>query len=274
MTILVTGATGTVGRHIVSQLMERGESVRALTRDPQRANLPEGVGVVRGDLTDADAFRRAIGGCDAVHFITFNGEFGETLTNGAELVAATAAADVQRVSVLGGWDESTLEPALRAGDLDWALLAPVEFMSNAREWAPEVVSNRRVRTLADWPSAMVHEADIAAVAVEVLLGAPATAEGQTYYLTGPEALTPAERTARIAEAVGEEVTWIRLTEDEERDRLRAFGYDEGYVEFGVELAKNPPAIGQVVQDTVMRLTGRPGRTFAQWARENVELFRA
>ncbi len=272
MTILVSGATGTVGRHIVSQLLERGESVRALSRDPQRADLPEGVDVVRGDLTDADAFRRVVEGCGAVHFITFHGEFGETLTNGAELVAAVEAAGARRVSVLSGWDESTLEPALRESGLAWALLAPVEFMSNAREWAPEVVSDHRVRSLADWPSAMVHEADIAAVAVEVLLGAPAA--GQTYYLTGPEALTPAERTARIAGALGEEVTWSRLTEDEERERLRAFGYDEGYVEFGVELAKNPPEIGQVVQDTVTRLTGRPGRTFAQWAHENVELFRA
>lgn len=272
MTILVSGATGTVGRHIVSQLRERGESVRALTRDPQRANLSEGIEVVRGDLTDVEAFRRAVEGCDAVHFITFNGEFGETLTNGPELVAAAEDAGVRRVSVLGGWDESTLEPALRESELAWALLAPVEFMSNAREWAPEVVSDRRVRTLADWPSAMVHEADIAAVAVAVLQGAPA--EGQTYYLTGPEALTPAERTARIAEAIGEEVAWIRLTEDEERERLRSFGYDEGYVEFGVELALNPPEIGQVVQDTVTRLTGRPGRTFAQWAHENADLFRA
>jgi uncharacterized protein YbjT (DUF2867 family) len=272
MTILVSGATGTVGRHIVDQLMDRGERVRALTRDPQRANLPAGVDVVRGDLTDADSFRQAAEGCDAVHFITFNGEFGETLTNGPDLVAAAEAAGVRRVSVLSGWDESTLEPALQTSGLAWALLAPVEFMSNAREWAPEIASDRRVRTLANWPSAMVHEADIAAVAVEVLLGAPA--EGQTYYLTGPEALTPAERTARIAEAIGEDVTWIRLTEEEERERLRAFGYDEGYVEFGVELAKNPPAIGQSVQDTVTRLTGRPGRTFAQWARENAELFRA
>lgn len=272
MTILVSGATGTVGRHIVSQLVERGENVRALTRDPQRANLPEGVDIVRGSLTDADAVRRAVEGCDAVHFITFNGEFGETLANGAALVAAVEAAGVSRVSVLSGWDESTLEPALRESGLAWALLAPVEFMSNAREWAPEVVSDRRVRTLADWPSAMVHEADIAAVAVEVLLGG--AADGQTYYLTGPEALTPAERTACIADALGEEVTWIRLTEEEERERLRAFGYDDGYVEFGIELAKNPPEIGQVVQDTVTRLTGRPGRTFAQWACENVEQFRS
>lgn len=272
MTILVTGATGTVGRHIVEQLAERGESVRALTRDPRGSNLPAGVEGVRGDLTDVDSFRQAVTGCNAVHLITFNGEFGETLTNGAELVAAAEEAGAQRVSVLGGWDESTVEPALRESDLAWAQLAPVEFMSNAKEWAPEIVSHRRVRTLADWPSAMVHPADIAAVAVAVLLDAPA--EGQTYYLTGPEALTPAERTARIADALGEEVAWIHLTEDEERERLQSFGYDEGYVEFGVELAKNPPEIGQVVQDTVTRLTGRPGRTFAQWAHENVELFRA
>ncbi|OSC70402.1 hydroxylase, partial [Streptomyces sp. BF-3] len=52
MTILVTGATGTVGRRVVEQLLERGEQVRALTRDPERAEFPAGVEVVGGDLTD------------------------------------------------------------------------------------------------------------------------------------------------------------------------------------------------------------------------------
>ncbi|WP_309103364.1 NAD(P)H-binding protein [Microbacterium sp.] len=275
MTILVTGATGTVGRHVVRQLLDRGESVRALSRDPQRANLPHQVEVIRGDLADAESFGRAVDGCEAVHLITFTGEFGEPLTNGPELIAAAEKAGVRRASVLGGWDQSTLEPALESAHLPWALLAPVEFMANAREWAPEIVSDRRVRTLADWPSAMVHEADIAAVAVQVLLDASGDLTGgQTYQLTGPEALTPAERAARIGAALGEEVTWLQLTEDEERERLRSFGYDEDYVEFGIELAKNPPVIGQVVQDTVPRLTGRPGRTFAQWAQENVELFRS
>lgn len=272
MTILVTGATGKVGRNVVEQLAARGEAVRALTRHPETTSFPAGVTAVRGDLTDLDSMRAALAGCDAVHFITFDGEFGTGLQNGPELVAIASAAGVQRVSVLGGWDESTLEPALRESSLPWGLLAPVEFMTNALEWAPVIIAERRVRTLADWPSAMVHEADIASVAVVLL-----TEDGhddQTYYLTGPEAITPVERASYIGDALGEEVAWIALDEDEERARLRSYGYDEGYVEFGIELAKNPPAIGQQVQDTVTRLTGQPGRTFAQWARENVESFRA
>lgn len=272
MTILVTGATGQVGRNVVEQLAALGESVRALTRHPDRASFPPAATAVRGDLTDLDSMRAAMQGCSAVHFITFDGEFGAPLQNGADLVALAVESGVRRVSVLGGWDESTLEPALRSSPLSWSLLAPVEFMSNAREWAPEIAATRRVRTLANFPSAMVHEADIAAVAVAVLT--QDGHRGQTYYLTGPEALTPSERAERIGAALGEEVTWAQLSESEERERLASFGYDEDYVEFGIELAKNPPEIGQIVQDTVSRITGAPGRTFAQWARENVDAFRA
>ncbi|WP_460797113.1 NAD(P)H-binding protein [Microbacterium sp. GXF0217] len=271
MTILVTGATGNVGRHVVAQLAERGESVRALTRTPERAQFPDGVVAVQGDLTDLDSMRAAMAGCEAVHFITFDGATGAPLQNGADLVALAAASGVRRISVLGGWVESTLEPALRTGTVAWAQLAPVEYMTNALEWAPEVAEHRRVRTLADWPSAMVHADDIAAAAI-VLLTEDGH-DGQLYYLTGPEALTPAERAARLGEALGERVEWIHLDEDEEIERLRALGHDEEYVAFGLELAKNPPEVGQTVQDTVTRLTGQPGRTFAQWARENVEAFR-
>ncbi|MFB7250995.1 SDR family oxidoreductase [Microbacterium sp. NPDC056234] len=271
MTILVTGATGNVGRRIVAQLAERGESVRALTRHPEQAQFPEGVVAVQGDLTDLDSMRAAMDGCEAVHFITFDGATGAPLHNGTELVALAEASGVRRISVLGGWFESTLEPALRAGSIPWAQLAPVEYMTNTFDWTPEVAQHRRVRTLADWPSAMIHADDIAAVAI-VLLTQDGH-DGQVYYLTGPEALTPAERAARIGAALGETVEWIHLTEDEERERLRSLDYGEEYVAFGVELAKNPPQVGQIVQDTVTRLTGQPGRTFAQWARENADAFR-
>lgn len=130
--------------------MPRGTAL-PMTGTAHPTSSPVSLGEVAAHLTDVETFRQAVESCVAVHLITFNGEFGETLTNGTELVAAAEAAGVQRVSVLSGWDESTVEPALRESDLDWALLAPVESMSNAREWALEIVSERRVRTLADWP---------------------------------------------------------------------------------------------------------------------------
>lgn len=271
MNILVTGATGNIGRHIVAQLAEQGENVRALTRNPDAAVLPAGVTAFAGDLTDAASLGEAMAGCESVHFITFDAASGAPLQNGRELVELARRSGVKRVSVLGGWQESTLEPALRESDLAWTLLAPVEFMANALQWAPQVAGEGVVRTMADFPSAMVHEADIAGAAVAVLT--QDGHHGQTYYLTGPEALRPADRVARISAALGREVRWVHLTEQEERAQLQAFGVPDEFIEFGVALAKNPPAIGQHVQDTVTRLTGRPGRTFAQWAQEHADAFR-
>lgn len=272
MTILITGATGTVGRHLVQQLVEAGHAARALTRNPASANLPDGVDVVAGDLTDPDTLTGAFDGISAAHLITFGGDDGVPLATGPQLVELATRAGVRRVTVLGGWDESTLEPALRASGLGWTLLAPVEFMSGALEWAGSVREHGAIRLLADWPSAVVHEADIAAVAATALTEDGHA--GRTYPITGPQALTPAERTRLIGEAIGRDIIFERLTEDQERDRLRSYGYPEDYVEFGIQLATNPPPQAAVVHPTLERVTGQPARTFAQWATEHADAFRS
>src|SRR4051795_10427977 len=69
MTILVTGATGTVGRQVVEQLVKRGADVRALVRDPAKANLPPAVNVVQGDLLDVDALRNAFSGVSTLFLL-------------------------------------------------------------------------------------------------------------------------------------------------------------------------------------------------------------
>ncbi|TDC79532.1 hypothetical protein [Actinomadura sp. 7K507] len=83
-----------------------------------------------------------------------------------------------------------------------------------------------------------------------------------------------ERTRILADATGQDIAFVRLTEDDERARLRGYGYDEDYVEFGIQLAVNPPDAGGVVLPTVEDVTGKPARTFAQWARENAGRFRS
>lgn len=271
MTILVTGATGTIGRHLIQQLTDAGHPVRALTRDPARADLPERVEVIAGDMTDPDTLTAAFQGATAVHLITFGGDNGEPLATGAQLVELATGAGVHRVTVLGGWEETTVEPALRGSDLGWTLLAPGEFMSGALEWAGSVREHGAVRMLADWPSAVVHDADIAAVALTALTEDGHA--GRIYPITGPQALTPAERTRLIGQAIGRGVAFEQLTEDQERERLRSYGYPEDYVEFGIQLATNPPPQAAVIHPTVEAVTGRPARTFAQWATENADAFR-
>lgn len=266
MTILITGATGRIGRHLVTQLLADGHQVRALTRNPAAAKLPEAAEAIQGDLTNIDSLRAAFSGIDALHLITFGGDDGADLTNGADIVQLAEASGVRRVSVLAGWAPTSIEEALGNSSLDWCRIEPVEVMYNTRDWEEEIRTHSTFSTLATYPSAMVHEADIAAVAACTL-----TQDGharQNYIVTGPEALTPAERAAILANIIGRPIRHIQLTEAQERDRLAAHGFGDAYVEFGIQLATNPPEAAWQVLDTVPRITGRPYRTFAQWAKEN------
>jgi len=269
----VTGASGTVGRSLVTQLLAAGHAVRALTRDPQRAALPAGAEVVRGDITDAAGLARVLDGVEAAHLITFGGDGYAALENGPEIVAALRAAGVDRVSVLGGWDTSTLEPALDAAGVPWALLSPVEFMANTLDHADAIRADGEVRVYdGGRTSAAVHEADIAAVALAVLTGVAPT--GRRYVLTGGEAVTLEQKLAAVSDALGRPVTLTRLSEEQARADLVAAGLPPEAVEFTIALENDPPPIGSIPVDTVREVTGRPPRTFADWARDHVDAFRA
>ncbi|MFI6501376.1 NAD(P)H-binding protein [Nonomuraea typhae] len=269
MTILVTGATGTVGRQVVSQLVERGERVRALTRNPARASFPSGVEVAAGDLTVAESLAPALEGVTALHLLTVAGDDLADLPNGAELVDLAAKAGVERISVLGSFYEGTVEAALRERGLPWTQLLCMEFMANAFEWTDGVRAGV-VHHFGNLPGAVVHEADIAAVSVAALTEDGHA--GQAYMITGPELNTPEDRVRMIGEAIGREVEFRQLTEAQVRERMAAAGAEQEMIEFTVMLGTNPPKEGAIVQPTVQQVTGRPGRTFAQWARENADAF--
>ncbi|MCK2241689.1 MULTISPECIES: NAD(P)H-binding protein [unclassified Crossiella] len=269
MTILVAGATGTVGREVVRQLLAGGHRVRALTRNPEQAGLPAEVELARGDLSNPASVEPALEGVTGLHMITVAGH--GTVDTGHELVALAARAGVQRVSVLGGWEETSVEQALSASELGWTWLRPVEFMANATEWAEEIRTEGLVRVFGNAPSAAVHEADIAAVAVAALTQDGHA--GQSYLLTGPEALTAAERIALLSAATGHEIKVVQQTEEELRAGMAAAGMDSDYIDFAVELGANPPDIGKHPVPTVGEVVGRPALTFAQWATENADLFR-
>jgi uncharacterized protein YbjT (DUF2867 family) len=272
MTVLVTGATGTVGRHLVAQLLEMGHAVRALTRNPEKAHFPSEVEVVAGDLLDLHSVWQALEGVRALHLINFDGATGMPLMNGAELVALAEQAGVQRVTVLMGGEKGSVEQAVEAGTMAWTLLQPVEFMANFLEWAVPIRTEGVVREpFANRHSALVHEADIAAVAAVVL-----TEEGhggKTYPITGPEVLTPPQMLNMIGNAIGRDLHFEELTELQARERWQAQGFSDDVIEFFIWAHGNTPEIGYTVVPTVQEVTGRPARSFAQWAAEHAERFR-
>lgn len=144
-TILVTGATGTVGQHVTKLLVERGGSVRALTRNLERARpkMPEGVQMVTGDLMKPETLQEALQGVKGIFLITSSDEPNADLNTDPEMVALAEAAGVVRVDVLVGDEEGPVEDKLRASGMQWTLVKPAEFMANlcpARtltEWAAE-----------------------------------------------------------------------------------------------------------------------------------------
>ncbi|MGW5134495.1 NmrA family NAD(P)-binding protein [Streptomyces sp. NPDC004135] len=271
--ILVTGATGTVGRQVVAELLARGHRVRALTRDAAKAALPDGVEVVEGDLTEPDGLAPALEGVTGLHLITFGGAAFTPLETGPRILELARAAGVGRVTVLHGGGPTLLEDAVRADDaLDWTVLMPVEFMANALEWADGIRASGEVREpFVSRLSAMVHEGDIGAVAAVAL-----TEEGhagQEYVITGPEVLTVDDKVRILAAAMGREIALVELTEEEAVAQWRAAYLPEDVIGFLLEAYGNTPEVGRTVSGTVEKVIGRPARTFAQWAAEHAGAFR-
>jgi uncharacterized protein YbjT (DUF2867 family) len=273
MKILVAGATGTVGSNLVEQLLQAGHQVRALTRNPAKANLPAGAELIAGDLINPSSFAAALEGVDALHLINFGGDDFAPLQTGGEIMALAKQAGVKRVTVLMGGMEGAVEQAVKDSGLEWTFLQPVEFMSNMREWASAIRSEKALRLpFVDRKTAIVHEADIAAVAAAAL-----TQEGhagKTYPITGSEVLSPRKMVDIISQAIGSPIQLIELTEAQAIEQWKAAGMPEDTIQFMLWVYGNPPEVGYTVAPTVQQVIGRPPRTFAQWATANRNLFSA
>ncbi|WP_367130276.1 NmrA family NAD(P)-binding protein [Saccharothrix sp. HUAS TT1] len=268
MTILVTGATGNTGRHVVAELARRGQRVRALTRDPDAARrlLPSDVDVVRGTHTAPEALTDALDGVTHLH-ITVTAGLTEV---GPELVRRAVDAGVRRMTVLWGGYVGPTERAVADSGVGWTRLEAQEFMSNTLTWTGSIRAEGVVREPFDLPSALVHEADIAAVAVTALL--EDGHEGRAHNLTGPQSLTPRERLAILAGALGRDLAFVRITREQAVERLLAKGISLADAEYVVGWHASPPPEAVEVDDTVARVLGRPARTFADWVAEHVDRF--
>ncbi|MGW6442131.1 NmrA family NAD(P)-binding protein [Lentzea sp. NPDC055074] len=269
MTILVAGATGNAGTQVVRALLALGQPVRAITRNASTARLPAGVEVVEADLTKPETI--PFDGVTGVHLLANAGEDYAALLTGPELVRRAEEAGVRRVTVLWSGFRSPLEEAVTASSLEWTVLRPMDFMSNALGWAEQVRREGVVREpFAYARSALVHEGDIGAVAAAVLSGGGHG--GRTYTLTGPESLSVPEQVATISEAIGREIGYVEQSEEEARDEMLRAGRAPELVDVLLGWKRDMPAEGYTVVTSVEDVLGRPARTFASWARERAGAF--
>ncbi|WP_029902729.1 NmrA family NAD(P)-binding protein [Nocardia brasiliensis] len=269
MATLVTGATGNTGRHVVAELVRRGERVRALSRNPAAAQMfSPALEVVAGTHTAPETLDAALAGIERLH-ITVTAGLAEV---GPELVRKAVLAGVQRITVVWGGAVGSVEQAVADSGVAWTRLEPQEFMSNTLAWRDSVVDEGVVREPYDSPSALVHEADIGAVAAVALLEDGHA--GRAYNLTGPESLTPQERIAILSRAVGRDIGFVRIGHEQAIERLMATGVSRADAEYVIGWYATADAASTTVVDTVARVTGRPARTFAQWVDEHAARFRS
>ncbi|MFC9127443.1 NAD(P)H-binding protein [Streptomyces sp. NPDC057099] len=276
--ILVTGATGNIGRALLGELSLGGSvAVRALTRDAGRVSVPAGVEVVEGDLARADSLKGALEGVRSLFLLSGTGAEEEVLAAarraGVEHVVLVSSITVQTHPHLPAAGENlAVERLLKDSGMAWTILRPTQFASNTLWWAGSIRAEGVVRApYADVGLPAVHPADIAAVA-RVALIHPGH-RGRTYALTGPARVTVRQQVAAVAAALGRTVTLVEISPEEAHREMAPFLGDETAHAVLDLMGGDVNDELLAVRDTVARVTGSAARPFRQWAAENGDGFR-
>ena len=276
--ILITGATGTIGAHLVKELIAAGVRPRVLVRDPAKvAHLGNAVEVMRGDLDDTASVATALEGASRA-FLLASAPQQETA-----FIAAAKAAGVRHVvqlssggvsfGVASGPLHAPGEAALRASGMAWTILRPWEFMSNTLQWKGMLPGGAIYDPCGDGATPLIDPRDIAAVAAKVLT-TPGH-DGKIYELTGPTAVTRSEMVQALSSVLGRPLRYVPIPNAAFRQQLAGFGMPDfmiGPVADYMQLV----ADGKLALPTgdVAQVLGRPPRAFAEWAKDHAAAFGA
>jgi uncharacterized protein YbjT (DUF2867 family) len=269
--IVITGATGNVGRPLVQTLIAAGEDVVPVSRrgDGHQA-----------DLTKPETLKPALDGAKAVFLLT-SADFlaGGNLDDVVDVIKAAGVPRVVLLSSQGVGSKrhpSLHEDAVTRSGLNWTILRPGNFASNALQWADSIRTQRTMAApFGDVALPAVDPADIAEVAAAALTDsgqAGASHTGAIYTLTGPVAISPREQAQVIGTALGQPVQFAELSRDEARAGMIRF-MPEPVVEATLDVLGAPTAGEQQVSPDIQAVLGRAPRTFADWVTRNVQAFR-
>jgi uncharacterized protein YbjT (DUF2867 family) len=281
MNYLITGATGDVGSRVVEHLLQQGNRPRVFVRDGEKARSRFGdrVDVFVGDLGDPEALKPAIAGVDEFFLVNIGPQIPErdeaaakaAKAAGVQHLVKLSSMDVEHGLAIGAWHELG-EAAIRASGIPFTFVQPTGFMSNLLAWATSIKTEGIVRaSTGDGRRPFIHSDDIAAVAIKTLT----TPEyhGKSVPITGPEALSFAEVAARIGDAIGKQITFQPISDEEARQRYSPFSESAAETEAHVSLwrAIREGRLGSIT-DNVERILGRKPIGIDQWAVENAAAF--
>jgi uncharacterized protein YbjT (DUF2867 family) len=279
--VLVTGATGRVGRVVVGELLDAGVPVRALVRRPAAARLPPAVEIVAGDLTVPESLDAGLQGVSSVFLvwtappITVPAVVERIATHTRRVVFLSSPHQTphpffQQPNPLAAL-HANIERLIAAAGLASTIIRPGMFASNVLPWWADAIRNGdAVR----WPygaaeTAPIDDRDIAAVSARALYEDGHA--GRDYVLTGPESLSQAEQVRIIGAVIGRQIQFEELSPaDFRREMASRFpgpAVDMLLAAWGATMGR--PAL---VTSTVSDVLGSPARTFRQWVHDHAAAF--
>lgn len=279
--IVVTGATGNIGRTLVQHLAAAGEQVTAVSRGNQDVALPDGVRHERADLADPGSLSPAVENADAL-FLLLTGPQLVTGPDPERFLDVAAAGGVKRLVLLSSQATGTrpglasharlhaFETAIQQSDLDWTILRPTGFFSNTFAWIESIRADGVIAApFADVALPAIDPVDIAEVAANVLRTAGHS--GTTYELTGPAAISPREQADIIAAALDTSLRFVELTREQARTGMLRF-MPEDVADGTLDIIGTPTPTERQVSSDVERVLGRPATSYAEWAQRNRAIF--
>jgi uncharacterized protein YbjT (DUF2867 family) len=286
MKVLVTGATGNVGAHVVRALRERGVAMRAFVRDGDRAAhmLGEDVELAVGDFADRAALERALGGTERLFLAC--GNVPAQVEHECAAIDAAASAGIERVVKLSGPAPATdspllfdrwhgeIEAHLERSGLASVLLRPSAFMTNLLHHADTIEHTGSLFAPAGIAKiAYIDPRDVAEVAA-IALTTDGHA-GQAYVLTGPEAITFGAIAHELSLVLGRRIEYLHVPDGVAQESMCQAGLPPAVADAIVALFRAQRG-GMMARTTssVRALTGRPPRSFSHFAHDHASLFGA
>jgi uncharacterized protein YbjT (DUF2867 family) len=276
--VLVTGASGQIGSEVVSQLRGTGCRIRAMTRNPRSAAQPADVEIVSGDLSAPATLDACLSDIDSV-FLVWMAPLAAAApaieriaTHARQIVMLTSPHRTphpffQQPNGLRAI-HAGVEQLIESSGLRWTFVRPGPFALNSRNWwAPQLRVGDVVRWFyADAATAPVHERDIAAVAVRAL--SSEAHDGREYVISGPASLTQREQVEIIGDAIRRPLRFEELSRESAREQMLAIGFPPPAADMLLDAYAAAVGLPALVTSTTLEVTGRPARSFDEWAMDH------